>query len=522
LSQPKVFTREATGLIKEISTLDAFWMNLYANSPLLAAVFVFSLAPALFPGGDLVTATAIATLGTIALGTVYSLATATMPRSGGDYVFVSRTFYPVIGFFSNFNLTYWIFAFWGFNTFLAATFIGRIANDVGQASLSSWLGTPSGLFVAGSIVSWLGGLLMVGRLRYYLALQRVLSVYALIIAVAVIVVLTSGAGNFHQAFNQWAISHQAVTGPDPYQTVIQTAQSQGFVNPGFTWSATLGVVPVMWGGLLTAWWSSWVSGEMKNARSVKNQIYSIVGSAVVCGLILAAIAYALVSTVGYDFFGSLAYSVSSFPALTASYDFYVRVLMPGPSVLFIDLGFLLMAFILIPMDVLFTTRSMFAWSFDRIVPAKLCAVSERFFTPVISIVVSLVVAEFLIYLFAFTNAVGLYAATTFGVMITYFITTIAVIAFPYVRKKMYGASPAKYEVGGIPLMTISGVISVLFMIFLSYYYITVPGLAGFSTITLETLIVLFVVSIAIFFAAQAYHKSKGLDPQLAFKEIPPD
>ena len=263
-------------------------------------------------------------------------------------------------------------------------------------------------------------------------------------------------------------------------------------------------------------------GRDEERAECKNQIYSIVGSAVVCGLILAAIAYALVSTVGYDFFGSLAYSVSSFPALTASYDFYVRVLMPGPSVIFIDLGFLLMAFILIPMDVLFTTRSMFAWSFDRIVPAKLCAVSERFFTPVISIVVSLVVAEFLIYLFAFTNAVGLYAATTFGVMITYFITTIAVIAFPYVRKKMYGASPAKYEVGGIPLMTISGVISVLFMIFLSYYYITVPGLAGFSTITLETLIVLFVVSIAIFFAAQAYHKSKGLDPQLAFKEIPPD
>ena len=64
---------------------------------------------------------------------------------------------------------------------------------------------------------------------------------------------------------------------------------------------------------------------------------------------------------------------------------------------------MLSSFLLIPMDILFTTRSMFAWSFDRLVSSIMSKVSERFFTPAISIIISLVIAEFLIYLFAFTK-----------------------------------------------------------------------------------------------------------------------
>ena len=71
-------------------------------------------------------------------------------------------------------------------------------------------------------------------------------------------------------------------------------------------------------------------------------------------------------------------------------------------------------------------------------------------------------------------------------------------------------------------MTIIGILSVLFMFVLTYYYIMVPGLAGFSLVTLESLIVLFIAAAAIFFISRAYHKSKGLEIDMAFKEIPPE
>lgn len=107
-------------------------------------------------------------------------------------------------------------------------------------------------------------------------------------------------------------------------------------------------------------------------------------------------------------------------------------------------------------------------------------------------------------------------------MVTYIITTAAVIVFPYVRKRMFDASPAKYSIGGVPLMTLSGIISILFMMFLTYYYITVPGLYGFSSITLETIVALFIGACVIFLVARSFYKSKGLDLDQAFREIPPE
>lgn len=516
-----MFVREATGLVKDISALDAFWFNFYSNSPILAGFYVFILVPLLFPGGDIVVGGLIATLCTCAVGIVYVLLTATMPRSGGDYVFVSRTFHPVVGFFSSFNWCYWIFAFWGFNAFLTVTYFGGLVSSLGVPGVGSWLATSEGLFVGGSVVSILGALVMVLRVRYYMALQRVVAVYALIIAFAVMAILLSGAANFHQTFNQWAIANQAVSGTDPYQTVIDTAKAQGYVNPEFNWPATLGVVVVMWAGVVTGWASSWISGEIKNAQSIRTQVAAIVGSTVGSGLVLVLLGFALVSTIGYDFFGSVVTAAGSFPALSSNYTFYVSILAPS-AMPFINVAFVLAAFILIPMDIFLTTRSMFAWSFDRIIPSSISKVSDRYFTPIVSIAISFVVAEFLIYLFAFGNAVGLYMATTFGVMVTYLIASFAAIIFPYTRKRMFDSSPAKYRVGGIPLMTIMGILAVLFMVVLTYYYIMVPGLAGFSLVTLESLIALFIAAAAIFFISRAYHKSKGLEIDMAFKEIPPE
>ncbi|MFI5421220.1 MAG: APC family permease, partial [Nitrososphaerales archaeon] len=94
--------------------------------------------------------------------------------------------------------------------------------------------------------------------------------------------------------------------------------------------------------------------------------------------------------------------------------------------------------------------------------------------------------------------------------------------FPYVKKDMYDKSPAKRSVGGIPVMTIVGLLSMLFLIFMTYYYITVPGLAGLSLITIETVVGLFIASTVIYFASRMYHKSKGIDLDMVFKEIPPE
>src|SRR5919202_1436286 len=81
---PELFTRNATGLVRELSAFDAF--NL-----------------------------------------VYLYFTTLMPRSGGDYVWVSRTLHPSLGFIVNFSLTF-VFLTWGaFNFTFMLSVVGPAA-----------------------------------------------------------------------------------------------------------------------------------------------------------------------------------------------------------------------------------------------------------------------------------------------------------------------------------------------------------------------------------------------------------
>jgi amino acid transporter len=172
---------------------------------------------------------------------------------------------------------------------------------------------------------------------------------------------------------------------------------------------------------------------------------------------------------------------------------------------------------------MFTTRAMFAWSFDRIFPSRFASVSSRMNgSPVFATIVSVVLAEFMIFLFAFTSATSLYAVTTFGIMVTYMILVLSVAVFPYVRRGLFQSSDIRKSVGGTWVVTLVGLLAAIFLGFMGYYYIVYPGLGGFSSLTVETVIVLFIVSCVIYFASKAYHARRGINIGLAFQEIPPE
>jgi hypothetical protein len=61
-SQGKMFLRNATGLIREVSVLDAFIMNTFGMNIAVGAVFLFLQAPANFPQGNMLVAVIIGTL----------------------------------------------------------------------------------------------------------------------------------------------------------------------------------------------------------------------------------------------------------------------------------------------------------------------------------------------------------------------------------------------------------------------------------------------------------------------------
>src|SRR5258707_8827107 len=98
-SQGEMFLRNATGLRREVSLLDAFIMNTFGMNIAVGAVFLFLQAPAYFPQGNMLVAVIIGTLlMAFSLLWVYSSFADGMPRSGGVYVFFfkQKTAYEIL------------------------------------------------------------------------------------------------------------------------------------------------------------------------------------------------------------------------------------------------------------------------------------------------------------------------------------------------------------------------------------------------------------------------------------------
>jgi amino acid transporter len=89
---PGVFTRASSGLVRQVGTLDAVYYGVMAIT-IAYMVFIVAAIP-IYVGASIEWSTVITMVGAIALGLVYALFAAVYPRSGGEYVFLSRTVHP--------------------------------------------------------------------------------------------------------------------------------------------------------------------------------------------------------------------------------------------------------------------------------------------------------------------------------------------------------------------------------------------------------------------------------------------
>ena len=98
----RLFVRNSTGLVREASALDATIFNAAISAPVgstIAYSIFFTLAA--FPGADVIGVLALSVLLNIPILIMFALMAASMPRVGGDYVWVSRILSPPLGLISN-------------------------------------------------------------------------------------------------------------------------------------------------------------------------------------------------------------------------------------------------------------------------------------------------------------------------------------------------------------------------------------------------------------------------------------
>ena len=106
-AERQLFVRQSTGLVREASALDATIFNAVFSAPVgatLAWGVFFALS--VFQGADLVSATVISFVLNIPVLVMMSLLASSMPRTGGDYVWVSRILSPPLATVSNFGAAF--------------------------------------------------------------------------------------------------------------------------------------------------------------------------------------------------------------------------------------------------------------------------------------------------------------------------------------------------------------------------------------------------------------------------------
>jgi amino acid transporter len=546
MSEGGMFLRNATGLIREVSVLDAFIMNTFGMNIAVGAVFLFLQAPADFPQGNMLVAVIIGTLlMAFTLLWVYSTFAAAMPRSGGDYVFVSRTLHPFLGWLLGWSQGMWLIFFWiGFNAWFALTFAVPVAlSTIGAATgQNGWIDLSNNLLasfpILGITTQWwvliIGTLINIGFAvllilggQSFWRWQKVFFLFAGGSILLALLLLVFAGGNISSVWNSFATQHKGLL----FNQVIPTAVKNGYVLPGgFSLSQTLLMLPWVFFVVGYAQGSAQIGGEVK--RAPRSQYLAMVGGVLINGAALGLLVIAFSQAVGVNWIGSVGYlannnaSLLNLPGnLSPSFNFIVSLLTGNVLVpLIIGIGFIFWALMGTPLSELQATRYMLAWAVDRMIPAPLGDVSERFHSPVKAIIFCTVTGTI-----ALIALVAVPQASLLGALLAqiaaFILVSIAGIVFPYRLRHVWEAA-GSHRLLGIPSVTLAGIGGVIVLASLLLMFIfnsTVNSTFG-VTARLSLFFMIGVVVVGIIWYAAAYflNRSQGVDIGLTYREIPPE
>lgn len=169
-------------------------------------------------------------------------------------------------------------------------------------------------------------------------------------------------------------------------------------------------------------------------------------------------------------------------------------------------------------------RTLFAWSFDKLMPEFLTKVSGRG-APWGASLVTTLVAECFVALYAFRGITFLdYIIAMFSV--TFLISGIAAMSLPFRRPALFSGAPAfvRYRIGSIPLISLAGAGNTLLFVIILYSCFFVAGVTGPGGWSIITAVLGLCVAGAALYAAIVKYRSKHdqIDLEVLYEELPPE
>jgi amino acid transporter len=528
MTVPQTFTRNATGLVRAASRTDTIAYNLFFGNPWLAMVFVFLFVPPFLPGANLVLATVLCFVLVLPFIASYALLSAAIPRSGGEYTYISRIIHPAIAMMANFNVTFfgivfvgtagsW-FAQWGIAQFLriaGAYTANQALVDAAAAVASEW-----GRFIVGAILIAGFTLVFVRGLRVYFTLQRVAFALGLIgLAIGALILLLTDPASYPANFNAYA---QPLTGnADTYQAVTDAAAAAGYAPAPANFADSFRAIDWVFLALGYVYASAYIGGEVR--RPASSQLFGMLGALVVTSIILVVYFVLMERVVTMPFIGAIGTAAGDAGLPDTPTFVELIAAATGSALLWLPLAFcfIFWTFSTMPVNILTSTRNLLAYAMDGLAPRQFAEVSERSHAPVFSLVLVGVLGIFWLWVYIFTTLTSV-ILLIFANVLTYLTTALAAALLPSRRPQLFEASPVNMRWFGIPAIAIVGTLGVVTMAVM-LYVILIDPLSGFTfgdPYNLIFNIVVYFAGAIYYFAARAIQRMRGVNVDLAFQEIP--
>lgn len=529
----RVFLKKSTGLVRTAKPFDVFVFCVGLLSIGLGVVTMMFYVPAFYPKASIIGGTVIAAIAMA--GVAWGMLTWSwaLPRSGGVYIFGSRSLPPMFALgCSVMEIVAWLFycaiaAYWiivlGFAPMF--TVMGDIADSEQLSAIGAWLLEPWPLFLAGTALLVLSGLILSAGMRFYLTHAKVVFTCALFSSLLLIgVLLPYGQADFIESFNR--VMADSVGVSDPYQAIVESGKEAGWQDAGSggalqqTWLASnWAFLPLIGAAFFIA-----IGGEIKAApaRHATGVFGAIIGA-----LVIWALTVVLSTQVfGWDFLGASVYNLLEGVGVSTPTDPAINLLagILTESILItglVTLGLVFWMWMWIPGMQTFAVRAMAAWAFDRVAPDALGYVDDRRHTPDVAILVAVLITVVFMAAFVFTDFFAGVVILIAAALLGWSIVLGAGIFFPYKRPDIYQKSPiAQRKVLGLPMMTVACTLGFLGSQFYFWTLLLDPVAGGHEWNQIATIVGVFLLGVGFYYVMKQYRKAQGIDVTQAFKEIP--
>ncbi len=534
-AQVPIFSRTATGLVRQVSLLQQIVFNLASSNALGQGLVFFLSVVVLFPRANIYIALLVAAFASFFVWTTFGLLSGAIPRIGGDYTINSRVLPPWLALGGNIgSFMGGLFGVPIFGYFMATfalspalTVIGGVTGSDTVTKWGTWFAADhkTTVFITTLVV---------------IALMSVLSYLGtrLVLKVCTYLVLIAAAGFFIDLLILLFTSHDAfvrhvddVAGQGAYAKTVAAGDPNLYPSKGgYSAHNTIGAIYYALTITIYVYWGTYLAAEFKGGGRRKRQLTAMwtagIGNA---AILLIAIAI-FMSTVGYDFFvsafsgnfeapgsggiGSAGYVY--FSSLVASNDLLVTLL----ALAFI--GWFLPACYT---QAAMTQRALMTWSFDGLLPRKLAGVSTKRHTPAPAILATALLAVPLAVWICYSdNFFQYFAIAAVSAYPSLVLVGITATIIKRRRPDLYKGSSAEWRVAGVEVLPVVGVLCALVgagAIALLFIFHTEVGLK-YTRETAIYLLAMFALGAAWWFIARAMRRDQGIDLALAYKEIPPE